>query len=189
MVDKAFDDVFEVEDFWVSVDDGDVVDAEAGLEGCVFEEVVEHDVWDAVFADLDDDSDASVEIGFVSDVDDAVDFLGRCHLCDFGDHVGFDDHEWYLLYDDALSSVDGLDVVFGAQDDSAFACEVGVADAGVADDCGSSGEVGRFDDFDELLDVDVWVLDVGDAGVDCVFDVVGGHERCHADGDSRRAVD
>ncbi len=58
-----------------------------------------------------------------------------------------------------------------------------------AADGGGGGEVGRGDEFHQLVERDVRVVDQGDGGVADLAQVVRRDARGHADGDAARAID
>ena len=111
MLHKTLNDVLEVEQLRSSVDKSNVVDTKTGLKLCVFEEVVEHHIGDAVFADLDNDAN-TILVRLILNVGYAIDFLCGYKFGNLLDDVGLDHHVRNLLNHNALAIVDGLDVIF-----------------------------------------------------------------------------
>ena len=84
---------------------------------------------------------------------------------------------------------DLLGVHLGAHDDGAAALVVGGDDAGAAEDQAAGREVRARHDLGQLVDRDLGVVEVGDAGVDHLAQIVRRNVGRHADGDAARAVD
>jgi hypothetical protein len=92
--------------------------------------------------------------------------------------------------DDGLAvAPDLLDLRPAAHQDRAAPGVIGRADAGVAEDQAAGGEIGPGHDLDQLVDADLGVVDIGDAGVDHLAEIVRRHVGGHADGDAAGAVD
>ena len=83
-----------------------------------------------------------------------------------------------------ISSVSHL----GAHDDGAAALVVGGERAGAAEDQAAGREIRARHDLAQLVDGDLGIVEVRDAGVDHLAQVVRRHVGGHADGDAARAV-
>ena len=82
-----------------------------------------------------------------------------------------------------------LDVGASAHDDAAASGFVGAAHALHTHDEAARGEVGRLDVGHEAVDINVGVVNIGNATVDHFGQVVRGHVGGHADGNTAGTVD
>ena len=178
------------------VDERDHVHAERVLEGRVLVEVVQHDLRDSVALQLDHEPDAGL-VGLVAEVRDLLEPAVVHLLRDLLDQtaavvaaVALGHLVGQLGDDDRLLALaQRLDVRAPADHHPATTRLVGVLDPAVADDDAAGGEVGSLHVLHQALDVDVRVLDVGDARVDRLPQVVRRDVGGHPDGDPGRAVD
>ena len=138
----------------------------------------------------DDDDSQAVAVRLVVDVGDAFDLLVVDHVGDLLDHLGLVDHVGNLRDDDALAAGRRkLDVGLGAHHHAAAARQHRLLHTLVAVDDTARGEVGTFDEMQQLLARDLRVVDVGAAGVHHLREVVRSHVRSHTHGDTAGAVD
>jgi hypothetical protein len=187
--DEGGDEVVQGHDLGAAAGEGDRVDAEGRLQLRVAVELVEDDLGDRVALEFDDDAHA-VAVGLVADVGNALDALVAHGLGDALHHRGLVHLIGDLGDDERLALAP--DLLHGdpaAHQDRAAPGVVGRADAGMAEDEAAGGEIGPGHDLDQLVDGDVGIVDEGDAGVDDLAEVVGGHVGGHADGDAAGAVD
>ena len=183
------DHVLEVELLRAPAVDGQHIGAEARLQVGVAPQLVQHHVGNGVALQLDDDAHAFA-VGLVPDVGDALDLLLA--------HLGGDLLDQRLLAhlvgdrgdDEGLAVLaDLLGVHLGAHDDGAAALVVGSDAARAAKDQRAGREVRPWHDLDQLVDADLGIVEVGDAGVDHLAQVVRRDVGGHADRDAARAVD
>ena len=169
--------------------DGDHDDADGVLQLGVAVELVEHHLGVGVPAQPDDDPH-SLAVGLVVQVGDAVHPLVLDQLGDVLDQPGLVDHIGDLGHHDLEAAVLlFLDDGAAPQGDLAAAGGVGGADAAAPHDDAGGGEVGALDVLHQAGQVDVGVVDVGDAPVDHLAQVVGRDVGGHADRDALAAVD
>ena len=184
------DEILEVELLGPAAVDRQHVGAEVGLQVGVAPELVQHDVGHRIALQLDDDAHAFA-VGLVPDVGDALDPLVAHLLGDLLDqhalvHLvgdGGDDQRLAVL-------ADLLGVHLGAHDDGAAALVVGGERCrrgrGSARRSGNPGPA-RSGISSSMRDLGI--VEVGDAGVDHLAQVVRRDVGGHADGDAARAVD
>ena len=142
------------------------------LQVGVAPELVQHHVGNGVALQLDDDAHA-LAVGFVPDVGDALDPLLAHLLGDLLDQRLLDDLVGNGGDDQRLAVLaDLLGVHLGAHDDGAAALVIGRGDAGAAEDQRPGREVRARHDLVQLVDADLRVVEVGDAGVDHLAQVV-----------------
>ncbi len=190
VVDEQAEKVLQRQRLGPAVDQGQHDHAEGVLERRELEELVENDV--RVLAPLDghDDPDRLLAVAVVVDAHHAghaprIDQLGQ--LLEqrlLGELVGD------LGEDDLRAAVlQLLDLVLGADDDLAPPGAIRLANAPAAADRAAGGEVGAGNDLQELVEVDLRVVDVGNRRVADLAQVVRRDTRRHPDGDPPRAVD
>ena len=188
VLDEVADQLAQVEQHRTSLDQGDVVHGERGLERRVLVERVEHDARHGVLLEDDDDAQA-VAVRLVVDVRDALDLLVVDQVGNLLDHLGLIDHVGDFGDHDALAAAGRmLDLGAGAHHHAAAAREQRLPHPVVAVDQAARGEVGPFHILEQLLAFDLRIVDVGAAGVHHLAQVVGRHVGGHADGDAARAV-
>ena len=188
--DEGGDDLLQVHQHRLAAVERQHVDAEADLQRRVSVELVENHLGHRVALDLDHHAHAAA-IGFVAQIRDPLD-LFLVH--ELGDHF---DHARLVQLIGNLGDDDGRPVLAdllegGApaqQNDAAPAMEAAVH-AGRPHDDAAGGEVGRGHVvLHHLLDRDLGFVDVGDAGVDHLAQVVGRDVGGHADRDPAGAID
>ncbi len=91
------DHILEGQRSWTTLDQGDIVEREAGLELGVLEQGVEHNAGVAALLYPDDDAD-TLAGGLVVDVGDALDLLVLDHLGDALNHILHFHGKSLLLY-------------------------------------------------------------------------------------------
>ena len=182
------DEALEVQQHGPPAGQRDVVHAEAGLQGRVLEQLVQHHGGHGVPLHLVHDADA-LAVALVADVADALDLLVVHQVGALLHQVRLVHHEGDLLHDDGLAAtLVLLDAGLAAQHHAAAAGLVGLAHPVDAVDGAARGEVRRLDVLHQAGRVDVPVLDVGDGGVADLAQVVRGHVGGHAHRDARCAV-
>ncbi len=165
------------------------VDAKTRLQRRVAVELVEDDVGDRVALELDDDADA-VAIALVAQVGDALDQFLADDLGDALDHARLVHLIRYLGDDDRLALLAQLlDMGLAAHHDRAASGAVGGDRTGAADDDPAGRKIRRRHDLHQLLDGDRRIVDIADAGIDDLAEIVRRNIRRHADGDASAAVD
>ena len=167
-----------------SVDEGDVVDRETGLELGVFEQGVQDHAGVAALLHPDDHPDALAR-GFVIDVGYAFYLLVLDHLADLLDHVLLVDHVGNLGHYDGLAAVvSHFYLCLGADHHAAPSGLIGLLDAADALDDSPGREIGALDILHQAVGVDIGIVDVCADGVADLAEVVGSHVRRHAHRDS-----
>ena len=188
-LDKGADQVLEVEHLRTAAVERHHVGAERGLQGRVAVELVEHDVGHGVALQLDDDAHA-VAVGFVAKVGDALELLVAHELGDLLDEGRLVHLIRDLGEDDGLAVLaHRLDARLGAHDDRAAPGIVGGANAGPPEDGAGGREIRPRHQGDQVVDGDRRVVDIGDAAVDHLAEIVRRDVGGHADGDAAGAVD
>ena len=186
---EGADHVLEVELLGPASDQRHDVGAEGRLQRREAVELVQHHVGHGVALQLDDHAHA-VAARLVANIGDAFDLLLAHQL---GDplHHGRLVHLIGNLGDDQRLALLAQD--FGgdaaAHQDRAAALVIGGADACPAEDQAAGGEVRAWNDLDQLLDRDRRIVEIGDAGVDHLAEIVRRDVGGHADGDAAGAVD
>ena len=187
--DKGHDDVAQGQLFGAAGVDRQHVDAKAGLQRRVAEQLVQDDVGIRVALQFDDEPHA-VAVALVAQFGDALDelfmdafgdaLLQPC-LVDLVRHLGEDER--------LAAAAHFLDMALGADDDGAAAGLVGGVRARAADDDAAGREVRRRHKLHQLVDRDVAIVEIGAAGVDDLTQIVRRDVGRHADRDALRAID
>ena len=187
--DKGHDDVAQGQLFGAAGVDRQHVDAKAGLQRRVAEQLVQNDVGIGVALQFDDEPHA-VAIALVAQFGDALNelfmdafgnaLLQPC-LVDLVRHLGEDER--------LAAAAHFLDMALGADDDGAAAGLVGGMRARAADDDAAGREVRRRHELHQLVDRDVAIVEIGAAGVDHLTQIVRRDVGRHADRDTLRAID
>ena len=169
--------------------DGQHDNAHGILQLGVLVQLVQDNLCVGILADVHHDAHA-LAVGLIVQAGDALDAL----LLDKVGHVlneaGLVDHIRDLRNDDLGAAVLGfLDGGAAPQGDLAPAGGVGGADAAAAHDDAGSGEVRALDVFHQAGQVDVRIVDIGDAAVNDLAQVVGRDVGGHADRNALTAVD
>ena len=186
---EGADHVLERELLGLAADQRHHVAAEGGLQRREAIELVQHHIGHRVALQLDDDAHA-VAVGFVANIGDALDLLLAHEFGDLLDHRRLVHLIGNLGDDEGLALLaDGLGRHAAAHEDGAAALVIGGADAGAAEDEAAGREVGPGNDLDQLVDADGGIVEIGDAGVDHLAEIVGRDVGRHADGDAAGAVD
>ena len=192
-LDKRLDDVAQVEQLGPAAADRQHVGGERSLRRGVPPQLVQHHLGRGVALQLDDDAHA-VPVGLVADVADALDPLVLGRLRD-----ALDQRVLALLignlgqHDRAAVVAADLHLVARADDYGAAPALVRGTRAGAAEDDRAGREIRTRHDRDQLLQRDrVTVhagVEIGEAGVDDLAQIVRRDVGRHADGDAARAVD
>ena len=186
---EGADHVLEVELLGPAADQRHHVGAERALQRREAVKLVQHHVGHGVALQLDHDAHA-LAVGLVADVGDAFDLLLAHQLGDLLDHRRLvhlirdlgDDQRLALL-------AHGLGRDAAAHQDRAAALVIGGADARAAENEAAGREVGPGNDLDQLVDGDGRIVEIGDAGVDHLAEIMRRDVGRHADGDAAGAVD
>ena len=179
--------VLQVELQRAAADQRHQVDPVADLQGRVAEQLVEHDVGIGLALQLDHHPRA-VAVGLVAHLGDALDPALAHQLADPLEHPALVDLIGHLVDDDRVAILAHLlDVGAAAHQQAAAAGGVGLADAAAAeDDRRRSGSPGPGISSSRLLEIEVRIVDQGEAGVDHLAEVVRRDVGRHADRDARR---
>ena len=181
--------LLQSEDFRHLVVDGQHDDAHGVLQLGVLVQLVQDDLCVGVLAHIHHDAHA-LAVGLIVQAGDALDALFLDELRHILDQAGLVDHIRDFRNDDLGAAVLGLlDGGTAAQGDLAAAGGVGGADAAAAHDDAGSGEVRALDVFHQAGQVDVRIVDIGDAAVNDLAQVVGRDVGSHTDRDALTAVD
>ena len=184
------DQVLQVAQLGLAVDQRHHVDAEGVLQLRLLVQVVQHHLGHFAALELDHQAHAGL-VRFVLDVADAFDLLlvhqfGHALLQRLLVHlIG------QLVHDDglALAAVDVLEVALGPHDHAATPGAIAVLHAIDAVDDAGGGEIGRRDDFHQLVNRCLGVAQQVQAGVHHFIQVVRRDVGRHAHGDAAGAVD
>ena len=152
VVDPVADEAVDRQGAGHAVDEREHVGGEVLLQAGALVEVVEDDLGDGVALEDDDEALAGAAGGLVADVGDAADRSVAHELGDLVGQVVGVDLVGQLGDDEALATLDFLDVDDGALRDGAAAGAVRVFDALVSQDSGAGGEVRSGDQLDERFE-------------------------------------
>ena len=163
-------------------------DAHGVLQLGVAVQVVQHHLGVGFLLQLHHDPH-TMAVGLIVQVGDALDALLLHQIGDVLDHAGLVHHVGNFGDDDLVAAV-LLFLNFGAapQGDLAAAGGVGSADAGAAHDDAAGGEIRALDVIHQAGQVDLRVVDEGDAAVHHFAQVVGRNVGGHAHGNAGGAV-
>src|SRR6185312_4002520 len=154
----------------------------------VAEELVEDDIGHRVALQLDDDAHA-VTVALVAQIGDALDGFLLYQLGDALDHARLVDLVRDLGDDDRVAILaDFLDLSAPAHHDRAAPQRIGGVNAGAAENDPAGREIGTRHDLHQLFDGDLAIVDIGDAGIDHLAEIVRRDVGRHADGDARAAI-
>jgi len=177
------------EDLRHLVVDGQHDDAHGILQLGVLVQLVQDDLCIGVLADVHHDAH-TLAIGLIVQASDALNALLLDKIGHVLDEAGLVDHIRDLGNDDLGAAVLGLlDGGAAPQGDLAPAGGVGGTDAAASHDDAGSGEVRALDVFHQAGQVDVRVIDISDAAINDLAQVVGRDVGGHADCDTLTAVD
>ena len=189
VLDVMEDHLPQVQELRTALDQGDVVDREAGLELRVLVELVEHHVGNRVALQVEHDPQP-LPVRLIADFADALNLLLIDEVRRLAHHVRLVDLVGNLLDDDLLLSGPGLfETRLAAHDHATAAGLIGILDAFHSVDDSAGGEVGRLDVLHEPLHRNVGVVDHGDATVHHLSEVVRRHVGGHADRDTGGSID
>ena len=189
VADEAPDDLLEIEGAGLAVDQRDDVDPEHRFElGVPIEHVQEH-LGDRIPAHLGHDPDP-VLVRLVAKLGDAFDLAGADELGDLLDEPRLVDLVGDLgeHHPRPLVPLPLLHVGLRPEVDAPAPGVVRLADPGRAVDGGAGREIGAGQVLHQPVNADVGVVQVGDAGLEHLAGVVGGHVGRHAHRDPGRAV-
>ena len=179
----------QVQQLRTPLDQGNVVDREAGLELRVLVQLVEDHVRDGVPLEIKHDPHA-LPVGLVPDLADAVNLLVVDEVSGLANHVGLVDLVGNLLDNDLLLAGAGLlETGLAAHHDPAAAGLVGILHPFHPVDDTAGGEVWSLDVLHQPLHGDVRLVDHRHAAIDHLRQVVGRHVGRHADRDACGTVD
>ena len=169
--------------------DGQHNDAHGILQLGVLVQLVQDDLCVGVLADVHHDAH-TLAVGLIVQAGNALDALFLDKVCHVLDETRLVDHIGDLGDHDLGAAVLGLlNGGAAAQGDLAAAGGVGGTDAAAAHDDAGSGEVRALDVLHQAGQVDVRVVDIGDAAVNDLAQVVGRDVGGHTDCDALTAVD
>ena len=153
-------------------------------------QVVQNDIGEFTASQLDDDSHA-VFVGLVAKFADTLQTFLANEIGDFLDQPGFIHLVGQFGNDDPVAPprVEWLDTGACADIDTATTGSVGRINALRAVDDSRCREVRTGNMFHETGNIDRWIVDQSEAGVDDFGQVMRGNIRRHTDSDARRPVD
>ena len=188
-VGESADHVLEVQHLGPAAVQRHHVAAERALERREAIELIAHHVGHGLALQLDHDAHACA-IAFVTNVGNAFDLLVAYELGDLLDHRGLVHLIRDLGDDERLPVLPHLFHVHApAHDYRATAFVIGGADARAAENEATGRKVRTRNDFDQLVDLDRRIVEIGDAGVAHLAEIVRRNVRRHADGDAACSVD
>ena len=153
------------------------------------EQLVQHHLRLGIAAQFDHHPEA-LAVALVAQVGDALDGLGAHQIGDALQHARLVHLIGYLGDDDRLAVLaDLLDLGPGPHPQAAAPGVIGIADAGAAQDHPAGWEIRAGDQLHQRIDADLGPLDVGQAAVDHLAQIVGRDVGGHAHGDAAGAVD
>ena len=165
------------------------VGAERGLQIGVAPQLIEDDVGDGIALQFDDDAHAFA-VRLVPDVGNALDPLFAHEIGDLLDQHPLVDLIRYRGHDQRVPVLaDFLDIDRRAHDDRAAALVIGVENATAAEDRRPGRKVRPLDDVAQLIDRNLGIFEVGDAGVDDLAEIVRRNVGRHPDGNAAGTVD
>ena len=189
VLDKVLNQVLEIEQHGTSLDQRDVVDRERRLQLRQLEQFVQYDVGNHIVTQIVYHAD-TVLVRLVADVGDADNLAVLYKLGLLLDHSRLVDVVGHIVGNNHIAALRiGFNRGLGSDDDRAASGRKGLAHTVVAVDDAASRKVGRGDILHQALDRDVGVVDVGDAAVQHLAQIVGRHIGSHTDSDTVRAVD
>ena len=191
--DPVGDEAVEAERAWHSVDQGEHVGAEGGLQSGVLVQVVEDDLRDGVLLEHEHQAFASSAGGFIAHVGDAFDHTVANSVADGADEAVWVHLVWQLGDDQAHASVDLFGVDDGSHGDEATASAVSLFDTLMAQNRCACWEVWSLDDANKIIKQ---LFSAGIRVVKCPMNAFGNLAQvvrwdvgCHAHGDACGTVD
>ena len=188
VLNKVADEIPEGEKLWASLDQGNAVDAEARLERCHLEELVQHDACIGIALQIYYNAHAFA-VALVVDVADAFYLLFTNKLCNVFNELLLVDAVGYFADDNLVVCVAVLYLGFCTKHDASASGLVGIANSLHAHDVCSGGEVGTFHVVHEVVGREFVVIDVCHACIDNFAEVVSGYVGSHTYGNTCCAVD
>ena len=183
------DEILQRQAFRTAAVDRQHVGAERRLQVGILVEVIQNDIGDRITLQLDDDANAFA-VRFIPEIGDAFDLLVAHEIGDLFDQralvhlIGnFGDDEGFAILADVL------DGHAGAHDDRAAAFVIGRENATASENETGRREIRALNDLRKLVDADLGIVEVGDAGVDDLAEVMRRDVRRHADRDAASTVD
>ena len=189
VVQKDFNQVFQVAQLGLPIDQGHHVHAKGVLQLGLLVQVIENDLWHLAAFELNHHPHAGL-VGLVLDVADAFYFFLMYQLGNALEQGLFVDLIGQLIHDDglALAFVDVFKVALGAHDHASAAGAVALAHAlHAVNDAGSRKVWGRHN-FHQLIHRSLRVAQQVQAGVDHFVQVVWWDVGGHAHRNTARAV-
>ena len=187
---KFAQDLFQIKQARLAVHQRHHIDAEAVLQLGEFVELVQYHFGVFVAFQLDHHAHTGF-VRFVAQFADAFQYFIAHQLADFFHQLGFvyligdfiDDNRFALAV-----FADGLDMGFRPHHYAAAAAAVAFAHAGQAVDGGAGGEVGGFDDVDQLINIGIRFGQQFQAGINRIIQIVRRNIGGHAHRDAFGAV-
>ncbi|KFB72081.1 MAG: hypothetical protein AW09_002740 [Candidatus Accumulibacter phosphatis] len=188
---KTLEHLFEVQQAWLPIDQGDHVHAEGILQLRLLVQAVEHHFSHFATLQLDHHTHARF-VGLVAQIGNAVDLLLVDQLAEPFEQRSLVHLVRQFVDDDRLTIVallHLLEVHLATHDDAPAPGAIALADPGEAVDDAGGRKVGCRQQIDQLVDADLGVAEQREAGIDHFTEVVWRNVGRHADRDPRRAVD
>ncbi|MNG94648.1 hypothetical protein D3C79_536630 [compost metagenome] len=190
VTDKRLQNVFQVQQFWLALMQCHHVDAESDLQLSQRIQIVQYHFADRVAFDFNHDAHA-VFVGLVTQRADAFHAFFFYQLGDLLDQTRFVHLIRDFVNNNGFAAGFGVGFYFGtsAQVDFTAPGTVSLFDATATVDDRRRREVRPRDVFHQAFDADVFIIDVSQAAVDNLRQVMRRNVGGHADSDTRRAVD
>ena len=185
---EILEDFLQAEGARTSLDEGDVIEGETGLERRILIKHIQQDI--GIHALLKADNHAGFTAGrFVIDIGDALDPLVFDHLGNLLDHFPLIDHIRDFGHDDRLPTLFiDLDFRLGADDYAAAAGLIGFLDARTSHDDAAGREIRTLDILHQFIGRYLGVVNIGADRIAALAQVVRGHVRGHTDRDTGSTV-
>ena len=117
-VDKRIQKTKQSDLYRTLVDNCYVVVVVVDLQICIFKEIIQNHLRVAVLADINDDPQ-TFSVGFITNIQNAVDFLAQTDLIHLFDQIGLDDFIRHFGYDNLIAGTALQDFCFSTDYDSA----------------------------------------------------------------------
>jgi hypothetical protein len=191
MPQEGFQHLFQIEQAWLTIEQGHHVHAEGVLHLGLFVEVVEHDLGHFAALQLDHHAHAGL-VRLVANFGNALDGLLAHQFADLGAQVGLVHLVGQFIDDDGLTPVrpvDFLEVDLGTHHHATAPGAIPFAHAFDTIDDGGGRKIGGGNNVDQLVEGNFGPFQHGQAGVDHFVQVVRWNVGGHADRDAGRTVD
>ena len=142
MIQIILQDLFQAQYLWRTIDNRHHVEGKTGLQRCQFVEIIQNNRSTGIAADINDNPHP-ITIGFITQGDNAVDFLFMDQIGNPFHHLGFVDHVRNFGNNDPFApGLFSLNVDFTTQHNRSAAVFVCVANTGLAHNNATGWKIG-----------------------------------------------